>query len=131
MLRGSVPSVTSGAQHTFSRAPQAGIPRSSFNRSFGVKTTFNEGYLVPILADEMLPGDTFALKMHAFARISTLLFPIMDNLYMETFFSLFPIGCFGTIGRISVKFLQVLMILLITLSPNRLGLLLLVMPKAP
>lgn len=90
MLRGSVPSASSKAQHTFSRAPQAGIPRSSFNRTFGVKTTFNEGYLVPILADEMLPGDTFALKMHAFARISTLLFPIMDNLYLESFFFFVP-----------------------------------------
>ncbi|QGH72671.1 MAG: major capsid protein [Microviridae sp. ctnrr37] len=90
MLRGSVPSVSSRSQHTFSRAPQAGIPRSSFNRTFSVKTTFNEGYLVPILADEMLPGDTFSLKMHAFARISTLLFPIMDNLYMESFFFFVP-----------------------------------------
>lgn len=90
MLRGSVPSVSSRAQHTFSRAPQAGIPRSSFNRTFGVKTTFNEGYLVPILADEMVPGDTFALKMHAFARITTLLFPIMDNLYLESFFFFVP-----------------------------------------
>ena len=59
MFRGSVPTVNSRAQHTFSRAPQAGIPRSSFNRTFGVKTTFDEGYLVPVLADEMLPGDTF------------------------------------------------------------------------
>lgn len=90
MLRGSVPASTSGVQHSFSRAPQASIPRSSFNRTFGVKTTFNEGYLVPILADEMLPGDTFSLRMHAFARISTLLFPIMDNLYMETFFFFVP-----------------------------------------
>ncbi|AZL82745.1 major capsid protein [Apis mellifera associated microvirus 6] len=90
MYRGSVPSVSSQSQHTFSRAPQAGIPRSTFNRTFGVKTTFNEGYLVPILADEMLPGDTFSLKMHAFARISTLLFPIMDNLYLESFFFFVP-----------------------------------------
>ena len=59
MLRGSVRSGNSSS-HTFSRAPQAGIPRSKFNRTFGVKTTFNEGYLVPIFADEMLPGDTFS-----------------------------------------------------------------------
>lgn len=90
MLRGSVPTVSSNAQHSFSLAPQAGIPRSKFNRTFGVKTTFNEGYLIPVLADEMLPGDTFALTMHAFARISTLLFPIMDNLYLETFFFFTP-----------------------------------------
>lgn len=89
MLRGSVQTGNSSS-HTFSRAPQAGIPRSKFNRTFGVKTTFNEGYLVPVLCDEMLPGDTFALKMHAFARLSTLLFPIMDNLYLESFFFFVP-----------------------------------------
>ena len=102
MLRGSVPSVSSRSQHSFSRAPQAGIPRSSFNRTFGVKTTFDEGYLVPILADEMLPGDTFSLKMHAFARLSTLLFPIMDNLYLETFFFFAPIVTGKQIGRAHV-----------------------------
>jgi hypothetical protein len=89
MLRGSV-RTGNASSHTFARAPQAGIPRSKFNRSFGIKTAFDEGYLIPILADEMLPADTFALKMHAFARISTLLFPIMDNLYMETFFFFVP-----------------------------------------
>jgi hypothetical protein len=89
MLRGSV-RTGNASSHTFARAPQAGIPRSKFNRTFGVKTTFNEGYLVPILADEMLPGDTFALKMHAFARVSTMLFPIMDNMYMESFFFFVP-----------------------------------------
>ena len=90
MLRGSVPSVQSNAVHTFSMAPQASIPRSSFDRSHGVKTTFDEGYLVPILVDEMLPGDTFSLRMHAFCRMSTPIFPIMDNLYLETFFFAVP-----------------------------------------
>ena len=90
MLRGSVPSTNSHALHTFSRAPQATIPRSKFNRSHGVKTTFNEGFLVPILVDEILPGDTFNLKMHAFARMATPIFPIMDNLYLESFFFAVP-----------------------------------------
>lgn len=90
MLRGSVPTVNSKALHTFSRSPQADIPRSQFNRSHGVKTTFNEGYLVPILVDEMLPGDTFNLKFHAFCRVATLIYPIMDNMYMETFFFAVP-----------------------------------------
>lgn len=90
MLRGSVPSVQSGAQHTFALAPQASIPRSSFDRSHGVKTTFDEGYLVPVLVDEMLPGDTFNLQMHAFCRMATPIFPIMDNLYLETFFFAVP-----------------------------------------
>ena len=90
MLRGSVPSTNSHASHTFSRAPQATIPRSKFNRSHGVKTTFNEGFLVPVLVDEILPGDTFNLKMHAFARMATPIFPIMDNLYLESFFFAVP-----------------------------------------
>lgn len=77
-------------QHNFSRAPQAQIPRSSFNRSFSSKTTFDSGYLIPIYLDEALPGDTFNLKMTAFARLSTPIHPIMDNLHMDTFFFAVP-----------------------------------------
>ena len=87
MLRGSVPSTNSHALHTFSRAPQATIPRSKFNRSHGVKTTFNEGFLVPILVDEILPGDTFNLKMHAFARMATPIF-LLWIIYIWSLFSL-------------------------------------------
>ena len=85
-------SIPSGnmSSHVFSRAPQATIPRSKFNRSHGIKTTFNAGYLVPILVDEMLPGDTFNLKLHAFARLNTPIFPIMDNIYLDTFFFAVP-----------------------------------------
>lgn len=90
MKKGRLPSVNSKAQHTFSKAPQASIPRSVFNRSHGVKTTFDEGFLVPVLVDEMLPGDTFSLRMNAFARMATPLFPIMDNLYLESFFFSVP-----------------------------------------
>ena len=76
--------------YTFSKAPQALVPRSKFNRSHSVKTTFDAGYLIPVLADEMLPGDTFNLQMHAFARMATPIFPIMDNLYFESFFFAVP-----------------------------------------
>jgi len=78
------------ANHTFSKAPQATIPRSKFNRSHGVKTTFNEGFLIPVLCDEVLPGDTFNLRMTAFARMATPIFPLMDNLYLESFFFSVP-----------------------------------------
>lgn len=71
MMRGHVPSTSSRALGHFARSPQANIPRSKFNRSHGIKTTFDEGQLVPILVDEMLPGDTFRLNLHAFARMST------------------------------------------------------------
>ena len=52
--------------HDFSRVPRAEIPRSSFDRSHGIKTTLDSGYLVPILVDEVLPGDTFNVDMTGF-----------------------------------------------------------------
>lgn len=79
------------SQHDFARVPSADIPRSSFDRSHGYKTTFDAGYLVPIFVDEALPGDTFNLSMTGFARMATPIFPIMDNLWMETFFFAVPI----------------------------------------
>lgn len=76
--------------HTFSQVPQAEIPRSSFDRSHGVKTTFDAGYLIPILVDEVLPGDTINLNMAAFGRLATPIAPFMDNLYMDTHFWFVP-----------------------------------------
>ncbi len=77
--------------HKFSEVPRAEIPRSSFDRSHGHKTTFDAGYLVPIFVDEALPGDSFNLKMEGFARMATPIFPIMDNAYMDTFFFAVPV----------------------------------------
>jgi len=76
--------------HQFSQVPSAKIPRSSFNRNHGLKTTFDAGYLVPIFLDEVLPGDTMNLRANLFGRLATPLKPIMDNLFMETFFFFVP-----------------------------------------
>lgn len=78
-------------KHTFSQVPQAEIPRASFDRSHGHKTTFDAGYLIPVFLDEALPGDTFKLNMTGFARLATPIFPIMDNMYMDTQFFAVPI----------------------------------------
>lgn len=77
-------------QHLFSQVPTAQIPRSKFNRSHGLKTTFDSGYLVPIFVDEVLPGDTFSMNCTLFARVATLISPIMDNMYMDTFWFFVP-----------------------------------------
>jgi hypothetical protein len=82
------PSHTSN--HTFSEVPAVQIPRSSFNRSHTIKTTFDSGYLIPILVDEALPGDTFRTKLTAFARMATPIYPVMDNLFMDVFFFSVP-----------------------------------------
>ena len=100
-MRHSVPSTQSSAVHTFAMSPQAHIPRAQFNRSHGYKTTFNEGQLIPVFLDEVLPGDTFSLNMTAFARLATPIYPIMDNLYMESFFLFCPKSfSLGSLGGI-------------------------------
>jgi hypothetical protein len=70
--------------------PRADIPRSSFTMETTHKTTFDAGDLIPIFVDEVLPGDMFNLKMTAFCRMATPIFPIMDNLYLDTFFFFVP-----------------------------------------
>lgn len=82
---------SSQQQHTFAQVPRAQIPRSTFDRSHGYKTTFDAGYLVPFYVDEVLPGDTFNLRMTGFARMATPVFPIMDNAYMDTHFFAVPL----------------------------------------
>lgn len=76
--------------HNFSQVPKAEIPRSSFDRSSGRKTTFNAGQLIPVFCDEVLPGDTFNLTATFFARLSTPLHPVMDNMRLTSFFFFVP-----------------------------------------
>lgn len=76
--------------HLFSQIPRANIQRSSFDRSHTYKTAMDCNYLVPIFVDEVLPGDTFNLKATLFGRLSTPVVPIMDNLYLDTFYFYVP-----------------------------------------
>ncbi len=85
------PKRSSPMRHDFSKVPQANISRSSFNRSFGVKTTFDAGPIVPLFEPiEVLPGDTHRMNATVFARLATPLHPIMDNLHAETFYFFVP-----------------------------------------
>ncbi|AXH75948.1 MAG: major capsid protein [Microviridae sp.] len=74
----------------FAQIPKADIQRSNFDRSHGYKTTFDAGYLVPVFCDEILPGDTCKLNMTGFARLATPIFPIMDNMFLDTQFFFVP-----------------------------------------
>lgn len=86
----------SNMQHQFSQVPTVAIPRSSFDRSHGYKTTLDSGFLVPVFVDEALPGDTFNLNMTTFCRLSTPLHPFMDNLVMDAFFFACPVRLIWT-----------------------------------
>lgn len=77
-------------KHAFSMIPKTNIQRSSFDRSFGYKTTFNEGLLIPFFCDEVLPGDTFKLKTSVLARLSTPIVPVMDNMFLDMQFFFVP-----------------------------------------
>ena len=77
-------------EHQFSQLPSAEIPRSSFDRSHGHKLTIDGGLLYPFWCDEALPGDTFNLRATVLGRMATPLWPVMDNLWLETFFFAVP-----------------------------------------
>lgn len=77
--------------HSFSQVPKAEIQRSTFNRNHGYKTTFDAGLLIPIFVDEALPGDTMKLGMTGFGRLATPIAPIMDNLFIDSFFFAVPV----------------------------------------
>ncbi len=66
------------------------IGRSKFNRDHSIKTSFNVGDIIPFYVDEVLPGDTFQLKTSLVARMQTLITPMMDNLYLDTYFFFVP-----------------------------------------
>lgn len=76
--------------HQFAMIPRAEIPRSSFNMQKALKTTFDSSFIVPMFCEEVLPGDSFALRMTAFCRLATPINPIMDNLFLDTFFFFVP-----------------------------------------
>jgi hypothetical protein len=83
--------INSPSYKQFVEVPHADIQRSTFDRSHGVKTTFDAGELIPIYADEMLPGDTFSCQLTAFARLATPIHPTMDNAFMDTHFFSVPL----------------------------------------
>lgn len=76
-------------QH-YNQVPHAEIRRSRFKRDFSVLTTINEGDLVPIYVDEVLPGDTFKIDVNGLVRMATPLYPVMDNCNMDIFFFFVP-----------------------------------------
>lgn len=78
-------------QKDFSKNPSVSMQRSVFNRTHAHKTTFDVDYIVPFYTDEILPGDSVDLKANIFARLSsTLGFPIMDNMFLDTAFFFVP-----------------------------------------
>ena len=66
------------------------MSRSKFPRNFSHKTTFNAGQVIPFYVDEVLPGDTFSVRTSKVVRMQTLLTPVMDNVYLDTYYFFVP-----------------------------------------
>lgn len=67
------------------------IQRSRFKRPHSYKTTFNVGDVIPIYVDaDVLPGDTYQIDTSKVVRMQTLLTPMMDNIYLDTYFFFVP-----------------------------------------
>lgn len=77
-------------QH-FSGIPTIDIQRSKFKRPFTHKTTFNMGKLIPFYVDsDVLPGDTHKFTTSMVVRLLDPAVPIMDNLYLDTYYFFIP-----------------------------------------
>lgn len=74
----------------FSKNPQVDIQRSRFDRSHSVKLSGNVGDLIPFYCDEVLPGDTFQIDTSKLVRFQTLVTPVMDNIYLDTYYFFVP-----------------------------------------
>lgn len=70
--------------------PLVNIQRSIFHRNFGHKTSFDVGQLIPFYLDEVIAGDSHNITTSIVARLQTLLTPVMDNLYLDTYYFFVP-----------------------------------------
>lgn len=76
--------------HTFNTVPSVSSPRSKFNMSRSYKTTFDAGLLIPFFCEEVLPGDTFQVNSTIIARLATPIYPLMDNIHLDTHYFFVP-----------------------------------------
>lgn len=74
----------------FNQVPRLDITRSRFKRRQDIKLTMNAGQLIPFYVDEVLPGDTFSVDQAAIIRMTTPIFPVMDNCYMDIYYFFAP-----------------------------------------
>lgn len=78
-------------QFTFSQTPVLKRSRSLFDLSCKNLTSGNMGDLIPFYLQEVYPGDTFKMTANCVVRTSSpLVKPIMDNLFLDTYFFYVP-----------------------------------------
>lgn len=79
------------AESHFSLAPiDLDMGRSVFRRNNKHLMTVNAADLNCCYIDDVLPGDTFSLDMGAAIRMTTPIFPVMDNAFVDVWFYFIP-----------------------------------------
>lgn len=78
-------------QNRFSVAPSSSdIKRSQFQIPYNHKTTGNFGKLIPFYWQECLPGDVWQVQTQMLSRMSTPLYPVMDNAFIDYYYFFVP-----------------------------------------
>lgn len=74
------------AEDHFSQNPlSVDMKRSTFDRSFNHTLTMPHGKLVPLMVDEIYPGDTVEIDTSLLVRLLAPATPVMDDLYIDVF----------------------------------------------
>lgn len=73
------------AESHFSQIPNVSKSRSRFSRNGTHKTTYNTGDLIPVMVDEVLPGDTISADFAHVTRMTTPIAPVLDNAFMDVY----------------------------------------------
>lgn len=77
-------------QHSFATVPSTQVPRSKFAMRQTRKQAFNASELVPVMVEEVLPGDVWQHTESIMARLATPIAPVVDDLDLETFYFFVP-----------------------------------------
>lgn len=76
----------------FGNVPLETMRRSRFHMPCDVKTSWNVGELIPAIPPiEVLPGDSWEMKTSKVIRMPALLTPIMQNVYLDTYWFYVPL----------------------------------------
>ena len=71
------------SQEQFSQIASVNTPRSTFSRNHDCLTTFDIGKVIPIMVDEILPGDTVDMTVNGFVRLATPLRPLFHRIDLD------------------------------------------------
>lgn len=74
----------------FGNVPSKNMRRSKFKRDCTYSTTINAGEIGVMYTDEVLPGDTVKLHLNELIRMTTPIYPVLDNSWIDTYFFFVP-----------------------------------------